>query len=170
MEYEIGSKPLPRQQFSSQRKQHRQFYKCCFCIKRTATRPFAGESSFNHGRCRTQRNGHTARQATEGSRAGLDDLWRGNSLHLGSRRVTGGGIVQETITFTGILIGEGQRVECEVRATKTTLDGDQPIVSGYMIVESDLTDVLPDGNYELLVNRDRNRFKRDAGRFFSRPY
>ena len=78
--------------------------------------------------------------------------------------------MQETITFTGILIGEGQRVECEVRATKTTLDGDQPIVSGYIIVESDLTDVLPDGNYELLVNRDRNRFKRDAGRFFSRPY
>jgi len=29
---------------------------------------------------------------------------------------------------------------------------------------------LPDGNYELLVNRERSRFKRDAGRFISRPY
>ena len=78
--------------------------------------------------------------------------------------------MQETIIFRGTIIGEGQRVDCEVRATKTTLDGDPPIVSGYIIVESDLTDALPDGNYELLVNRDRNRFKRDAGRFFSHPY
>jgi len=29
--------------------------------------------------------------------------------------------VQETITFTGTIIGAGQRVECEVRAIKTTL-------------------------------------------------
>jgi len=82
----------------------------------------------------------------------------------------GGGIVQETISFTGTIIGESQRVECEVRATKTTMDGDPPLVSGYRIVESDLTDRLPDGNYELLVNRERSRFKRDAGRFFPRPY
>jgi len=69
MEHEIGSKrSLPRRQFSSQCKRHRQLYKCCFCIKRTAVRPFAGEGSFNHGRCRTQRHCHTARQATEGSR------------------------------------------------------------------------------------------------------
>jgi hypothetical protein len=46
MEHEIGSKrSLPRRQFSSQRKQHRQLCKCCFCIKRTAVRPFAGEGS-----------------------------------------------------------------------------------------------------------------------------
>jgi hypothetical protein len=78
--------------------------------------------------------------------------------------------VQETISFSGIIIGEGQRVECAVRAIKTTLDGDPPLVSGYRIVESDLTDRLPDGNYELLVNRERTRFRRDAGRFFSHPY
>jgi len=29
---------------------------------------------------------------------------------------------------------------------------------------------LPDGNYELLVNRERTRFSRNAGRFLSRPY
>jgi len=52
---------------------------------------------------------------------------------------------------------------CEVRAIKTTLVGDAPVVSGYWIVESDATDGLPDGNYELLVNRERSRFKRDAG-------
>jgi len=78
--------------------------------------------------------------------------------------------LQETVTFKGTIIGEGQRMQCEVRAIKTTLVGDPPLVSGYWIVESDVTDALPDGNYELLVNRERTRFKRDAGRFFSRPY
>ena len=78
--------------------------------------------------------------------------------------------MQETIIFSGAIIGEGQRVECEVRATKTTLYGDPPLFSGYRIMESDLTDKLPDGNYELLVNRERTRFSRDAGRFLSRPY
>jgi len=68
--------------------------------------------------------------------------------------------VQETVTFRGIVIGESQRVECEVQATKTTLDGDPPLFSGYSIVESDVTDRLPDGNYELLVNRERTRFSR----------
>jgi len=84
--------------------------------------------------------------------------------------ITGGGSMQETVTFSGTIIGGGERVECEVRATKTTLVGDPPVVSGYWIVESDVTDELPDGNYELLVNRERTRFRRDAGRFLSRPY
>ena len=78
--------------------------------------------------------------------------------------------MQETVIFSGIIIGEGQRVGCEVRATKTTLDGDPPLFSGYIILESDATDRLPDGNYELLVNRERTRFNRDALRFQSRPY
>lgn len=78
--------------------------------------------------------------------------------------------MQETVTFSGTIIGEGHRVACEVRATKTTLVGARPVVSGYWIVESDVTDGLPDGNYELLVNRERTRFRRDGGRFVSRPY
>ena len=79
-------------------------------------------------------------------------------------------MVQETVTFSGIIIGEGQRVGCEVRATKTTLDEDPPLFSGYSIVESDVTDRLRDGNYDLLVNHERTRFSRDGGRFQSRPY
>jgi hypothetical protein len=63
--------------------------------------------------------------------------------------------VQETITFRGTIIAEGQLMECEALATKPTLDADPPRISGYIIVESDLTDALPDGNYELLVNRER---------------
>ena len=82
----------------------------------------------------------------------------------------GGGIVQETISFSGTIIGEGQRVECEVRVTKTTLDGYPAVFSNYRIMESDLTDRLPDGHYDLLVNHERTRFSRDAGRFLSHPY
>jgi len=44
------------------------------------------------------------------------------------------------------------------------------LVSDYRIVESDVTDTLPDGDYDLLVNRERTRFRRDAGRFLARPY
>jgi hypothetical protein len=54
--------------------------------------------------------------------------------------------MQETVIFSGTIIGEGQRVECEVQATKTTLDGDPPLFSGYKIMESDVTDRLQDGN------------------------
>ena len=78
--------------------------------------------------------------------------------------------MQETVTFSGTIIGDGQRVGCEVRATKTTLVGDRPFISGYWIVESDVTDGLPDGDYELLVNRERTRFTRNTGRFVARPY
>lgn len=100
----------------------------------------------------------------------LFDKFAGNNLHLGNGQATGGGIVQETIVFNGTIIGEGQRVECEVRAIKTTLVGFPAVFSDYRVVETDFTDGLPDGNYDLLVNHERARFSRDAGRFLSRPY
>ena len=79
--------------------------------------------------------------------------------------------MQETVIFSGTIIGEGQRVECEVRATKSLLDGDpsaRPVFSGYTAMESDATDQLPDGNYDLLANGERIRFRRSDGRFLSR--
>ena len=69
--------------------------------------------------------------------------------------------------FSGIIIGEPQRVECKVRATKTTLDRDLPVFSGYSIVESVATDRLPDGD-ELFANGERTRFLLNSGRFLSR--
>ena len=78
--------------------------------------------------------------------------------------------MQETIVFSGTIIGEGQRLECEVRAIKTTLVGFPAVFSDYRIMETDFTDGLPDGNYDLPVNRERARFRRDDGRFLSRPY
>ena len=76
--------------------------------------------------------------------------------------------MQETVMFSGIIIGERQRVECKVRATKTTLDRDLPVFSGYSIVESVATDRLPDGDYELFANGERTRFLLNSGRFLSR--
>ena len=81
----------------------------------------------------------------------------------------GGGVVQETVTFSGLIIGEHQRVECEVRTTKIMLETDPPVFSDYRIVESDATDQLPDGNYELFANGQRIQFTRNSGRFVMHP-
>ena len=80
--------------------------------------------------------------------------------------------MQETVILSGTIMCERQRVECKVRATKTTFDKDpsaRPVFSDYRIVESDATDGLPDGEYDLLANRERIRFTRDDG-LLSRPY
>jgi hypothetical protein len=77
--------------------------------------------------------------------------------------------VQETAIFSGTIVGERQRVYCKVRATKTMLDRDPPVFSDYRLMDSDATDRLPDGDYELMANGDRTRFRRNAGRFLSRP-
>jgi hypothetical protein len=90
-------------------------------------------------------------------------------INAATKSFVGGGIVQETVIFTGIVIGERPRVECKVRATKTTLDTGPPIFSDYRIVDSDATDRLPDGNYELWANGERTRLTRNSGRFLSRP-
>jgi len=77
--------------------------------------------------------------------------------------------VQERIIFSGTIVGAHQRMQCKVRATRTTLDTDPPVFSDYSVVASDATDRLPDGDYELRSNGERTQFRRNAGRFLSRP-
>jgi hypothetical protein len=77
--------------------------------------------------------------------------------------------VQETVIFSGTIVGERQRVSCKVRATKTTLDAGPPVFSDYRIMDSDATDRLPDGDYELVANSETTLFRRISGRFLSRP-
>ena len=72
--------------------------------------------------------------------------------------------MKETVVFSGILIGEGQRVECKVRATKSTLDGDpsvSPAFSDYSIVDS-ATSKLPDGNYDVFAHGRRIGVRRQV--------
>jgi hypothetical protein len=79
--------------------------------------------------------------------------------------------VKESVIFSGTIVGEGQRVECKVRATKTTLDGDPsvpPAFSEYSIMESNETAKLPDGDYEVLANGEIHKVRRTAGRFVAR--
>ena len=67
-----------------------------------------------------------------------------------------------------LAIGEGERVECKVRATKTLRDEDpsaRPVFSGYTVMESAATDKLPVGDYDLLTNGERIRFSRSDGGF-----
>src|SRR5260370_22599665 len=90
------------------------------------------------------------------------------AYHTGSTpatKVGGGGTVQESIMFSGIIIGERQRMQCKVRATKTTLDTDPAVFSDYRVMESDATDTLSDGDYELWANGEKIRFRRNSGRF-----
>jgi hypothetical protein len=75
--------------------------------------------------------------------------------------------VKELVVFSGILIGEGQRVECKVRVTKSTLDGDPavpPAFSDYSIVDAAMTR-LPDGNYDVFAHNKRISLRREHGQF-----
>jgi hypothetical protein len=84
---------------------------------------------------------------------------------------TGDGVVEETVVFSGTIVGEGQRVECKVRATKTTLEGDPsvpPAFSDYRIIESSETAKLSNGDYEVEANGEINKVRRKAGHFFRR--
>jgi hypothetical protein len=78
--------------------------------------------------------------------------------------------MKQTAIFRGTIVGSGHRVECKVRATKTTLDESAPpAFSNYRIMNSHLTDNLPDGDYEVLVNGERIRVKHQDGHFVGRP-
>jgi hypothetical protein len=70
--------------------------------------------------------------------------------------------------FSGTIVSEGQRVDCKVRATKTTFDGDPsipPELSDYSVMESSATSKLPDGDYEILTNGKAIKVRRKGGRF-----
>lgn len=79
--------------------------------------------------------------------------------------------MKETVFFSGTIVGEGHRVDCRVRATKTTLDFDPdapPEFSDYDIMDSAATVKLPDGDYEVLANGEKIRCKLARGRFLWR--
>ena len=66
--------------------------------------------------------------------------------------------VKEKVFFSGIIVGNGQRVECEIQAKKSTLGGVSPspaAFSDYRVMDSEATKRLPDGDYEVLANGER---------------
>jgi hypothetical protein len=80
--------------------------------------------------------------------------------------------MKEMVILSAVIVGEGKRVECKVRVVKTTLDGSgfPPAFSDYHIMDSDLTDRLPDGaNYEIhLSNGEHIPVRRSSGHFLGR--
>jgi hypothetical protein len=78
---------------------------------------------------------------------------------------------KETVIFSGAIVSNDQRVECRVRAIKTTLDPTiPPAFSEYTVMNSDVTDRLPDGdNYEIhLSDGERIPVRRQHGHFLAR--
>jgi hypothetical protein len=82
-----------------------------------------------------------------------------------------GRFMKETVVFSGTIVGEGQRVECKIRATKTTLDGDSsapPAFSNYSVMESSATSKLSEGDYEIVANGETIKVRRKNGQFLGR--
>ena len=79
--------------------------------------------------------------------------------------------VRETVFFRGIIVGNGQRVDCELQAKKSTLGGVPPspaAFSDYRVMDSEATRRLPDDDYEVLVNGERLKVQRKSGYFLAR--
>jgi hypothetical protein len=79
--------------------------------------------------------------------------------------------VKETVFFSGIIVGHGQRVECEIQAKKSTLAGVSPYpatFAEYRVMDSEATRRLPDGDYEVLANGERLKLQRKSGYFLAR--
>jgi hypothetical protein len=79
--------------------------------------------------------------------------------------------LKERVFFSGIIVGSGQRVECEIQATKSTLGGVSPYPAAfadYRIMDSEATRRLSDGDYEVLANGERIKVRRKGGYFLAR--
>lgn len=74
------------------------------------------------------------------------------------------------VILNGIIMGNRRHVECEIRATRTILDGfsSAPAAfSDFLVVESASTNKLPDGEYEVLVGDERILLRRENGTFLA---
>jgi hypothetical protein len=79
--------------------------------------------------------------------------------------------LKERMFFAGIIVGNGQRIECEIQATKSTLGGVSPFppaFSDYRVMDSEATRRLPDGDYDVLANGERIKVLRKSGYFLAR--
>ena len=78
--------------------------------------------------------------------------------------------MKNVVILSATVSGEGHSVECRVRATKSTLAGASlpPFYSNMSVVPCDAVNVLPDGSYEILVNKERFSVRRERGEFIER--
>jgi len=80
-------------------------------------------------------------------------------------------LIENGVVLDGIIVRQGHRFKCKVRATKTTLD-DSPsspaAYSDYKVMDSVGMNKLPDGDYEVLVGKKRIDIRWEDGRFRAR--
>ena len=91
-------------------------------------------------------------------------------IHSSSGK-SGDCLIEYGVVLDGIIVGQGHRFKCKVRAIKTTLD-DSPsspaAYSDYKVMDSVGMNKLPDGDYEVLVGEERMNIRWEDSRFRAR--
>jgi hypothetical protein len=80
-------------------------------------------------------------------------------------------LIEYGVVLDGIIVGQGHRFKCKVRAIKTTLDdspSNPPAYSDYRVMDSVGMNKLPDGDYEVLVGEERMNIRWEDSRFRAR--
>ncbi len=77
--------------------------------------------------------------------------------------------MKETVSFSGILRGEGHEAICTVYATKVSLPGTSAVKYANHSIEK-VSKTLPDGTYKLSVHGDTIPVKRREGLWLSAEF
>lgn len=77
--------------------------------------------------------------------------------------------MRENVVLRGVIVGETVKVECLIRALKVTLEGSPvpPEHTDYSVVESPVTNRLPDGNYTIHASGKTMQVRRKNGTFLA---
>ena len=73
---------------------------------------------------------------------------------------------RKSVNFPGVLTGQGQQATCVVSAVEVTLSGTSE--SAYVDHSiSNVSKMLPDGDYELVANGEKSRIRLKNGSWLS---
>lgn len=73
---------------------------------------------------------------------------------------------RKSVSFPGVLTGQGQQATCVVSALEVTLGGtNESAYIDYSI--SSVSKMLPDGDYELVANGEKSRIRLKNGSWLS---
>ena len=74
------------------------------------------------------------------------------------------------VSFPGIVRGEGREATCRIEATRVSLDAAAGVseTTNWSIV--DVSESLPDGNYEVFADGKQEHVRRVEGQWLSREF
>ena len=76
--------------------------------------------------------------------------------------------MRERVILSGTIVGEGQKVDCDVEATKVTPDEDPyapPTYVDFKVLHYRTTQPLPDGDYDFRCEGCTAKMRRKGGAF-----